>query len=132
MASATAPAKEASSCSALRRRPCAMPPAYPHVCSGIHLNRGLPADRGDPRGSFSGVKTVGGCVVALCLLVAAATAPAKEGSMYRPATRSAGGIVTSESPVASQVGRAVLDRGGNAIDAAVSMVFALNVARPQS
>jgi gamma-glutamyltranspeptidase/glutathione hydrolase len=68
---------------------------------------------------------------ALCLF-AAAGAAAKEGSMYRPATRSPGGIVAGESPAASQIGRAVLDRGGNAVDAAASMVFALNVARPQS
>ena len=52
--------------------------------------------------------------------------------MYRPATHSPGGIVTSESPLASQIGRSVLDRGGNAIDAAASMVFAVSVARPQS
>src|SRR3954471_14197306 len=69
---------------------------------------------------------------ALCFLLAATAAPAKEGSMYRPAARGAGGIVASESPIASAVGRGVLDRGGNAIDAAASIVFALNVARPQS
>ena len=68
----------------------------------------------------------------LVLLIAAACAPAREGSMYRPATRSPGGIVTSESPLASQIGRSVLDGGGNAVDAAASMAFALSVARPQS
>ena len=52
--------------------------------------------------------------------------------MYRPAARGAGGIVASESPIASAIGRSVLDRGGNAIDAAASIVFGLNVARPQS
>src|SRR3954468_2727048 len=69
---------------------------------------------------------------ALCFLLAATAAPAKEGSKYRPALRSPGGIVATESPAASQIGRAVLDRGGNAVDAAASVVFALNVARPQS
>src|SRR3954464_15855968 len=71
-------------------------------------------------------------VGALCFLLLASGAAAKEGSKYRPSTRSAGGIVASESPIASAIGRSVLDRGGNAIDAASSMVFGLNAVRPQS
>ncbi|MDX6644116.1 MAG: hypothetical protein QOD76_2078, partial [Solirubrobacteraceae bacterium] len=62
-------------------------------------------------------------LAALVALIAATAAPAKEGSMFHPATRSPGGIVASESPLASQIGRAALDRGGNAVDAAASMVF---------
>src|SRR4051812_49572033 len=69
---------------------------------------------------------------ALCFLPAATAAPAKEGSKYRPAARGAGGVVATESPIASAIGRSVLDRGGNAIDAAASIVFGLNVVRPQS
>src|SRR3954470_24474869 len=69
---------------------------------------------------------------ALRFLLAATAAPAKEGSMYRPATRAAGGIVATESPIASAIGRSGLDRGGNASDAAASIIFGLNVARPQS
>src|SRR3954470_17402120 len=69
---------------------------------------------------------------ALCFLLVASAAPAKEGSKYRPAARGAGGVVATESPLASAIGRSVLDRGGNAIDAAASMVFGLNVVRPQS
>src|SRR3954451_14046685 len=69
---------------------------------------------------------------ALCFLLVASAAPAKEGSMSRPAARGAGGIVATESPIASAIGRSVLDRGGNAIDAAASIVFGLNVVRPQS
>ena len=42
------------------------------------------------------------------------------------------GIVATESPAAAEVGRAVLEHGGNAADAAAATVFALNVARPQS
>ena len=41
-------------------------------------------------------------------------------------------MVATESPAAAAVGRNVLEHGGNAIDAAVSTVFALGVARPQS
>src|SRR3954469_4896519 len=69
---------------------------------------------------------------ALCFLLVASAAPAKEGSKYRPAARGAGGVVATESPLASAIGRSVLDRGGNAIDAAASIVFGLNVVRPQS
>src|SRR3954447_3231026 len=69
---------------------------------------------------------------ALCFLLVASGAAAKEGSMYRPAARGAGGVVASESPIASAIGRSMLDRGGNAIDAAASIVFGLNVVRPQS
>src|SRR4051795_10032941 len=68
----------------------------------------------------------------LCFLLVAPAAAAKEGSMYRPAARGAGGVVASESPIASAIGRSLLDRGGNAIDAAASIVFGLNVVRPQS
>ena len=42
------------------------------------------------------------------------------------------GVVATESPAAAREGRAVLAHGGNAIDAAVTTVFALNAARPQS
>jgi gamma-glutamyltranspeptidase/glutathione hydrolase len=42
------------------------------------------------------------------------------------------GVVATESPAAGRVGLRVLERGGNAVDAAVATVFALNVARPQS
>src|SRR3954451_23378293 len=69
---------------------------------------------------------------ALCFLLVASGGAAKEGSMYRPATRGAGGVVASESPIASAIGRSMLDRGGNAIDAAASIVFGLIVVRPQS
>ncbi len=57
---------------------------------------------------------------------------ALEGSRFREAVRSGGGVVASESPAASQAGLEVLDSGGNAIDAAVAATFALGVARPQS
>lgn len=43
-----------------------------------------------------------------------------------------GGVVTTSEPVAAQVGAEVLRRGGNAIDAAAAVQFALNALEPQS
>src|SRR5919202_4904186 len=72
-------------------------------------------------------------ILTLLLLTAAVgDASALEGSRYRNAARSSGGVIASESPAASQVGLEMLDAGGNAIDAAVAATFALGVARPQS
>jgi gamma-glutamyltranspeptidase/glutathione hydrolase len=70
----------------------------------------------------------------LCGLLALVptTSTAKEGSKFHPGVTSPLGVVATESPAAASVGRDVLERGGNAVDAAVSTVFALGVARPQS
>ncbi len=54
------------------------------------------------------------------------------GTQFREAVRGSSGVIATESPAASEVGLSVLDGGGNAVDAAVATVFALNVARPQS
>lgn len=59
-------------------------------------------------------------------------ASAAEGSQYQPAVRGHGGVVATESFAAGEIGRDVLDAGGNAVDAAIATVFGLNVARPQS
>lgn len=59
-------------------------------------------------------------------------AGAVPGSRVHPATSTRLGIVVTESPAASRAGREVLERGGNAVDAAAATVFALGVARPQS
>ncbi|MDX6729402.1 MAG: gamma-glutamyltranspeptidase / glutathione hydrolase [Baekduia sp.] len=73
----------------------------------------------------------------LVAAVAAAvcTAPmasATEGTRYHEGVSGTAGVLATESPAAARAGRAVLARGGNAIDAAVTTVFALGVARPQS
>src|SRR3954469_12540075 len=71
---------------------------------------------------------------ALCGVLALdpTTSSATEGSKFHPGVTSPYGVVATESPEAAAVGRDVLERGGNAIDAAASTVFALGVARPQS
>jgi gamma-glutamyltranspeptidase/glutathione hydrolase len=43
-----------------------------------------------------------------------------------------GGVVTASEPAAVQIGADILRAGGNAIDAAAAVQFALNVAEPQS
>ena len=43
-----------------------------------------------------------------------------------------GGVVTTSEPLAAQVGAEILRQGGNAIDAAAAVQFALNVLEPQS
>ena len=59
-------------------------------------------------------------------------ADARVGSQFRAAAGGTDGVVASESFAASRVGRAVLEAGGNAADAAAATVFAIGVARPQS
>lgn len=74
------------------------------------------------------VAAVLGCL----LVVVAGPAAATEGTRYREPVRGTLGVIATESPAATEIGLAVLDAGGNAIDAAVATVFAINVARPQS
>src|SRR3954451_22234425 len=74
-------------------------------------------------------------ILALALaLVAVSAVPSRssQGSHFRPGVSGALGVVATESPAAARVGRGILEAGGNAVDAAVATVFALNVARPQS
>jgi gamma-glutamyltranspeptidase / glutathione hydrolase len=75
--------------------------------------------------------------VVLAALVAASFIPgtvasATQGSRYHEGVSGTAGVVATESPAAARAGRAVLAKGGNAIDAAVTTVLALGSARPQS
>ena len=71
-------------------------------------------------------------IAAAALLAGVSVAHAQPGSKLRPPASGERGVVATESPAAARVGRSVLERGGNAVDAAAATVFALNVARPQS
>jgi gamma-glutamyltranspeptidase/glutathione hydrolase len=79
---------------------------------------------------------------AICFLTVAATLimftsidawskkPKKPPALGVPGVR--GGVVTTSEPAAAAVGAEILRNGGNAIDAAAAVQFALNVLEPQS
>src|SRR4051812_39664622 len=65
-------------------------------------------------------------------LVCAATLSAQDRSQSRSMVMSQSGIVASENVIASQVGAAILARGGNAIDAAVATNAVMGLVAPMN
>jgi len=75
-------------------------------------------------------------VAALASVLAPALAPSLAGAQDRSQSRSMvtskQGVVASESVLASQVGASILERGGNAIDAAVAMNAMMGLVAPMN
>jgi gamma-glutamyltranspeptidase/glutathione hydrolase len=67
--------------------------------------------------------------VAVATLVFLATAPASHAITRQPVAAQNGMVVTSQR-LASEVGRQILEQGGNAVDAAVAVGYALAVTNP--
>jgi gamma-glutamyltranspeptidase/glutathione hydrolase len=81
-----------------------------------------------------GIASLAGLLIVLLILsllaMPAPTSSAGKLPLGVPGVR--GGVVTTSEPAAAQVGADVLRNGGNAIDAAAAVQFALNVVEPQS
>ncbi|HXE75873.1 MAG TPA: gamma-glutamyltransferase [Candidatus Xenobia bacterium] len=73
-------------------------------------------------------------VVVLCGTSAAVPPPLEQpiASGQPDVARSATGMIVADEPIAAQAGLEILSRGGNAIDAAVAVAFALAVTHPQA
>ena len=67
-----------------------------------------------------------------CMLLAASTAYGQDRSQSRSMVASQSGVVASESVLASQVGASILEKGGNAIDAAVAVNAMMGLVAPMN
>ena len=77
------------------------------------------------------LKALSAIGLSFCLM-AGSTAFAQDRSQSRSMIISQGGIVASESVLASQVGASILEQGGNAIDAAVATNAMMGLVAPMN
>src|SRR5271168_5401225 len=88
---------------------------------------------GELRGAMRNLRWVGGMgllVLAGGLVLASGEADAQDRGQTRSMVISKGGIVASESPLASQAGVRILEHGGNAVDAAIAANAMMGVVEP--
>src|SRR6058998_1149469 len=76
--------------------------------------------------------TCGGIILYLCIAmtIAAQSVNAQDRSQTRSMVVSRNGIVAAESPLAAQAGARILERGGNAVDAAIATNAMMGVVEP--
>jgi gamma-glutamyltranspeptidase / glutathione hydrolase len=77
-----------------------------------------------------GVRAVGILMLAGAMMMTSWEAGAQDRSQTRSMVISKGGIVASESPLASQAGVRILESGGNAVDAAIATNAMMGVLEP--
>jgi hypothetical protein len=71
-------------------------------------------------------------IVSVVLVLMVPTTSWSKGKLVLGVPGGKGGVVTTSEPNAARVGAEILRNGGNAIDAAAAVQFALNVVEPQS
>lgn len=71
-------------------------------------------------------------IACVCIPFVVSTMAAQDRSQSRSMVQSAQGVVASESVLASQVGARILERGGNAIDAAIAMNAMMGLVAPMN
>src|SRR5437867_6033607 len=67
---------------------------------------------------------------AIAMTIAAQSVDAQDRSQGRSMVISRNGIVAAESPLAAQAGARILERGGNAVDAAIAANAMMGVVEP--
>src|SRR2546426_2440681 len=67
---------------------------------------------------------------AIAMTIAAQSVDAQDRSQGRSMVISRNGIVAAESPLAAQAGARILERGGNAVDAAIAANAMVGVVEP--
>src|SRR2546426_11300709 len=67
---------------------------------------------------------------AIAMTIAAQSVDAQDRSQGRSMVISRNGIVAAESPLAAQAGARILERGGNAVDAAIATNAMMGVVEP--
>ena len=72
------------------------------------------------------------CMIVICCSVITVATPIQSNNAIHHPIIGTKGMVASQESHASKVGLTILKQGGNAIDAAVAMGFALAVTHPQA